>query len=243
MKRILLFIIAVFAVNSVISQSLLLSDASGPVSNGAIINVYGSCDSSKIEVKIKVTNNSANTLTIKVKKIINDTITGSKNTFCFAGQCFGSNTYTSPLSVTFGSIITDSSFGGDYSPKGFSGTSSITYVFYDIDNINDSAWATVNFIAAPASITESSNIKYEISNPFPNPARNFTVFNYKLSGTVNDAKFMVRDLLGNIVLQEPIFDLQGKLTIDISSLNSGIYLYSFVINNKPVTAKKLIIQH
>lgn len=198
---------------------------------------------SKIEAKIKVKNNALVSKTIKVKKIENSLIAGSLNTFCFSGNCFSSSTYVSPLSVILSSGATDSSFAGDYSPKGFLGTSTITYVFFDINNVNDSAWVVVNFVATPAGLIENTAIKFDISNPYPNPAKNMVIYNYSFTGEINDAKILVRDLLGNIVIQEQIFDLQGKLSIDISDLKNGIYFYSFVLNNKNVVSKKLVIQH
>lgn len=244
MKRIIPFIIAVFSFNSVVSQSLSLSDDSGPIPNGAVIYLHGDCGvASKIEAKIKVMNNSPSAMNINVKKYQNGVLSGSSNTLCFAGNSFGSSASVSPSSVTVGPGEMDSTFSGDYYPKGYYGTSSITYVFYDVNNAGDSVGVTVNFVALPPNVAENNNLKYEISNPLPNPARNLTIFNYKFSVNSKEVKFLVQDLLGNIVIQEPVYDLQGKLTIDVSALKSGVYFYSFLINNKSVISKKLIIQH
>lgn len=243
MKKILLIIIAAFSFSNVNSQNFALADEFGSVSNGATISVNGTADTIKMGALIRVTNTSGVSKTIKVKKIENGIVSGSSNTFCFAGTCFESSTSVSQNSVPLSVGATDSSFVGYHSPKGHSGTTSIIYVFFDVDNVDDSAWVTINYVALPEGIMEINRTKYEISNPFPNPARNFTAFNYKLSDNVKEAKLVIRDLLGNIVLQEPIYALQGKLTIDISNINTGIYFYSLIINNKAVTSKKIIIQH
>jgi len=67
-----------------------------------------------------------------------------------------------------------------------------------------------------------------ITDAFPNPASARTTIEYDLPKNVLSARIIIRDLLGNSVKDIELSGLEGKLVINTSDLNGGIYFYSLL---------------
>ena len=246
MNRILtLFVLCTFFyASNTMSQSLQLSDASGPLANGTDVYMWGDTITGTLMVKeIDVKNISAGTVTVKTKKIETSLIPGTSCNMCFAGLCFLSTVFISPTQDILTPNDTNNSGSLDYKPKGHMGESIVTYVFFNIDNPNDSSWIVVHFNGTPAGINDNNISVTEISNPYPNPSFNQTTFNYSFAQNTSTAKFVLLDLLGSKVNETEISDLKGALTVNTSNLNEGIYFYSFYADNKLVVTRKLVVKH
>ena len=83
----------------------------------------------------------------------------------------------------------------------------------------------------------------EFSNPFPNPANNQTGINFQLPTPNSEARIMLRNLLGSIVKEIRVTGTENKYSINTSDLNSGLYFYSVMFENKILFTKKLIVKH
>ena len=236
------FLLAGISASSVMGQSLqIIDESSNIISNGTIFHTW---EPAAVAIDgIYVKNISSSTVTIKVKKIENSLISGAKCSMCFAGQCFLPSTFISPTQSTLTPNSIDTTFVGDYNPMSNPGESIVTFVFFNIANTNDSAWIVAHFNYSLVGITESTSSKVEVSNPYPNPAVNFTTFNYSFPQNTVSAKFVLNDLLGSKIIETPIFDQNGKLTVNTNEIESGVYFYSFYVNDKLILTKKLIIQH
>lgn len=81
-----------------------------------------------------------------------------------------------------------------------------------------------------------------ISNPYPNPAINYTSFNYSFPKNTLHAQFVLRDILGSPVKEIDIGNREGKLLVNTSDIKSGIYFYSFYVDDKLILTKKLIVR-
>jgi hypothetical protein len=244
-KNLSLFILCAFLyASSTMAQSLQLSDVSGSVANGTSFYVWGdTITGTLMKQEIDVKNISGANVTVKTKKIETSLIPGTSSNMCFAGQCFLSSVFTSPTQSILAPNATDTSGSIEYKPKGHLGESIVTYVFFNIGDLNDSAWVIVHFNGTPAGINENTIAQTEISNPFPNPAADQTTFNYSFTQNTSTAKFVLCDLLGSKVKETEITDLNGTLTVNTSNLNEGIYFYSFYADNKMVLTRKLIVKH
>ena len=90
-------------------------------------------------------------------------------------------------------------------------------------------------IMLPTSVYENNIIGFNLS---PNPADNELNVNFS-SKTLSTSKVVVYNLLGEIVLQIPeaIYLGTQKLNIDVSSLNSGLYLVTLQNGNKTQTRR------
>jgi hypothetical protein len=74
----------------------------------------------------------------------------------------------------------------------------------------------------------------------PNPASNFTRFNYQLAKST-EAEITISNSLGRVVQRLKLSNGQNYIEADLTMLNNGIYFYSLLVDNKNINTKKLII--
>ena len=86
---------------------------------------------------------------------------------------------------------------------------------------------------------KNNNLKVEIS---PNPANDKISFKYKLPSNQTKALLTVYNSTGQIVRSFNIMANQGQIIYNISGLNAGVYLYTFMAGGKNKTGK-IIINH
>jgi len=242
MKKIILslsFLTIVFAVTA--QQTLTLSNQNGPLANKDTITTYVD-NSYDIAVGVYVTNNSTASLDVKVRKDEITLLSGVFNTFCW-GQCFSSSTIESPNPVAIGAGETNNNdFHADYNANGNDGVTLNRYTFFDMNSPGDSVCVFIKFISTPTSVQDVASLKTEISSPYPNPTSSRCQFSYNVPMTANDSRIIIMDLTGNLVNTTSLIPGEGKVTIDVSSLPSGIYFYSLWVYDKAITTRKLIVQ-
>ena len=236
----LLFIIVLLFASICYSQSLKILYNNQILTNNYVIDTTG-LPSELFTIPLKLKNIAASSKQIKVKKIIHLSVNGSENSFCFAGQCFDSSVYISPIASTIDPNSIDSSFTGDYCGNGKIGTTSLTYVFFDVNNSSDSVAIKINFTTQnDVKLLSKQDIRF--SNAYPNPASNSTSFEYNILKQYNSAYIRFSDILGSKVLDVAINDYNGKKTVDLSNFKKGIYFYSLVINDVTYLSRKLIVK-
>ncbi len=242
MKRTLL-VLTLIAINVyVIAQNLSLSNWAGSISNGTSIDVVGDSGST-LEAHVYITNNSSSGIHVKVRKVEESIIPFSENYFCW-GTCYSPVVFTSPDSILIdGGATNTTDFIGEYYPAGQVGISVIRYVFFDAQNPDDTVSVTVNYNATPVGINETDLQKTVFSNAYPNPATTSTSIAYVLPQKLTNAQIIVRDLLGNTLIEKQLLIKEGKVTLNISDLPDGIYFYSLLMNNQIYKSRKLIIRN
>jgi hypothetical protein len=239
-KCLLIFCLTVTTALFTYSQSLQLSDSTGPVANNSTIIKYGSPSAEEIISYVFVKNITANPVTVKVKKVELMALQGTSNVFCW-GLCYSSEIFVSPDSIVIdaGGINTND-FSGHFIPNGVVGISTIRYVFFNIYNPSDTVCVNIDFSTYPQGIRDLSNIT--LSNAYPNPANNMVSFSY--SGPQNSgSKLIVRNILGSVVREADIAGTSGKLSLNTSELAEGVYFYSFIVNGNSLVTRKLVIRH
>jgi len=100
-----------------------------------------------------------------------------------------------------------------------------------------------NVVAIPSGVytgissveTENSDVEITIA---PNPFGSYTTIMLKNDSKLNECELKVYSTLGKEVLITPVTK-QGA-TIDMSQLQSGIYFYKVINNNKTIQSGKLI---
>jgi hypothetical protein len=75
----------------------------------------------------------------------------------------------------------------------------------------------------------------------PNPARGHTWISYYLPTGTNNARLVIRNLLGTVVKNENIDVNADGVRLSTGDLNNGIYIYSLMINNQAVKSKRLVV--
>lgn len=75
----------------------------------------------------------------------------------------------------------------------------------------------------------------------PNPSSTQTVIRYKLPSTVTDAHIYILNLQGTLLRQVPITPSLGSVTVPLSGLEPGIYLYSLIVAGHEIDTKRMIV--
>ncbi|MBN2761778.1 MAG: T9SS type A sorting domain-containing protein [Bacteroidales bacterium] len=80
---------------------------------------------------------------------------------------------------------------------------------------------------------------------FPNPAKDYISVSglplEKESWSLSVHHIEIHDLSGRTILKKPVSSLSDKWTIDISSLQSGIYFLSYIKNGKNIVRNKFLL--
>jgi hypothetical protein len=245
MKKILLSLICLTIFSGTFAQSFSLQDTNGVAINaGSTLQIIGDPSDDIIQAIIYVKNNAAEAKDVKVKKVIHagDTLPLTMNYFCW-GLCFGPDTYESPFPQNIGPGQVNEQFYGDYSPQDVPGKSRIMYVFFDMNNRNDSVAVIVEFNASPAAIGDDLAKSVSFSEAYPNPAINKVKIDYSIMANVNNARIIITNMLGSKVKEIVLEELSGTASIEVSGFLSGIYFYSLVADDKLVLTRKFVVKH
>jgi hypothetical protein len=242
MKKILLTALSLFTVVLLQASNLELYFGGNMVPHGSTIQVMGDPSDDYIQARVSVKNIGSAAIDVKTKKLINagDTLPGTLNYFCW-GLCFPPFTYISPNSLNIAPGVTNEEFYGDYNANNIPGKSKITYVFFDMNNVNDSVAITVEFNASPASVIDpSEGVKF--SEAYPNPATDVVNVDYTLTSRISEAGIVISNMLGCRVKEIALTENSGKIRIPVNELTNGIYFYSLVGNDQVILTRKFVVK-
>ena len=241
MKKLILFSSIILLALTASSQSFsILNSLKQNISNSNI-TITGDVNSI-IYAYLYIVNNTTDSSICKLKKIETNVLVNTTNSFCFNGQCYPPYFFVSPVTMTLQAGDTSNSLGfsGDYTPGGIVGSSVITYVVYNDANHNDSTYVVVTYQADAASISKPDISRIDFSNPYPNPVTSQTKINYNIPESFNKATLILRNLIGTQVKEYIIDNPQGKILLDLTDINEGIYFYSLIIDGNVILTRKLI---
>lgn len=234
MKRILLFAF-VLTTTTVFGQSSL-----------SILNietmVWGSVEDNLLQTTGTVENtNGSAPIDVRVMRITEDTVPGTDNYFCWE-QCYEPPVSVSPTTMSIAPGQRIDQFYADYKPNGIDGASALTYCFYDDANEADSVCVTVRFLITQVGIEDVFGTNESaVSSAYPNPAKDVVKINYGLKAGWNKAEVVVYSMLGSKVREIDLTEDQGTLKMNVSSLPSGMYFYSLMVDDKAISTKKMLV--
>jgi hypothetical protein len=243
MKKILLTLFCLSFLTGIFAQSFVLSYNSVNIAPGGTLQIMGDPTTEIMEAHINITNNADVAKTVKVKKVVNqgDTLTGTLNSFCW-GLCYPDTTYISPYPQTIQPGQVSDMFYGDYRPRNIPGVTKVMYVFFDVDNRNDSVSVVVEYNASPASVGNDLLSQVKFSAAYPNPAINVVHVDYTVPSYVNRASIVISNMLGSKVKEVELEVRSGKAQITVSDLINGIYFYSLIADEKLVLTRKFVVK-
>lgn len=244
MKKIILSCISIVAFANVFGQVVLLDHDKNIVTNTIIeIDIAAGANSTE---EILVKNGGTVTDTLKVLRIIYSVDASDQTQFCFGGLCYAHATNVSNLSITVAPGDTV-----DYSENGFhaifdAGTACVTrmvkYRFFNVNNLSDSSSVTFRY-SCITGVEDNISTRAFIGNPSPNPAYGSVSFNYSMNTASEKGKIVIHDMLGKTVKTVDLTEKEGSVKINTSDLISGVYFYSYSIDNKTLATKKIIISN
>lgn len=240
MKQLYILFIALIVAESVSAQNL----------NGRTITLVG--DSTVETGVVRVNNLTSNPLSIKVKRKEVGVVPGTINYFCWT-VCYGPATNVSPSPIVINPSSYSDDFHGYYESYHMQGETTVSYIFYNTANPNDSAWFTVNYKIAGTGDTLSdpfidlnfttgiNEAKIQVTGPaYPNPSTDAVSFNLFKNEKVERVE--VINMLGKTVLQQQITE-GAKLMIPVNKLSDGIYFCNFYRNGAVVSTERFSVVH
>jgi hypothetical protein len=242
MKATGLLALLVFGSVALSAQSLSLVYNGNPIPPNYQLTVPGHPNAGDMIVEVEVTNNSLEDLLILVKKVENYLVPNTQNTFCWAGMCYAPNVYVSPFYDTIyaGQTTLPGEFSGHYNALSNPGQSSISYVFFDMNNPNDSVMVTIIYDATLTGIPESRVAS--VSEPYPNPANQNVRFDYFIDEPVL-AELKVYSLLGTLVNETKLATGEGTINVETSGIGEGFYFYVLTVDRKEIKTGRFVVRH
>lgn len=236
MKHSIILVLFVFSLSIINAQSYSLSWLGESLDEE--ITVFGDAAEQELLFLANLTNNSDDTDTIKVKRVFVDFEEGAHHLLCWQ-NCYPANpdsVFVSPLYVVLGPGETcpDLTFSGHYRPNGISGTSTVEYTFFNINDEDENISVTVHYSTSLTS-NEETFAREKSLVVYPNPAYN----NVFLSSSADIQKIQLTNQAGQILLSKVVSG--NNLELNTAEMAPGIYLLSVFSENEMIT-KKLIIK-
>ncbi|MCL1850693.1 MAG: T9SS type A sorting domain-containing protein [Bacteroidetes bacterium] len=244
MKKLLTLIFVGFVIFGYAQKFQLTNPKGTPYTNGetisSIITENDLTLAGEFITEIKVENLTATELDLKVSRTNLVLVEGMDAYVCF-GACFPSDVFeidyllledAEPLTLhlvakdTLGTCYFGlSKFKLDFTTEGQSMT---LFVEVDMQNLG---------------VKENNNANLSLS-AYPNPVSvNATVnISYKIADNGDKNRLVIRNIMGAEVMSMPLNPHETKVSIDVSTLVSGVYFYAIENKNQISIAKKLIIK-
>ncbi len=186
---------------------------------------------------LTVKNVSSATKSVMVKRY--DIVKGENVMFGFCwDECYPPATTISPSPIDIAAGDICENFVADFESSD-QGVFYVLYTFYDKDNENDSIAIYIEYNCSTNAIAalQKKNI---VLNAYPNPAKDNLTINYTIKNSDN-TYLRIYTITGNVVYQQTLESGSGKVSLDVSTWATGVYMYSIMENNRNYIAKKLII--
>jgi len=249
MKKTFSLICTIVSAQLGMAQSLALLDHSSNVT-GTIITIPIVANSIN-QNELKIQNLTGNNITYKVDRVFLTPPVCSNNNiyFCAAGNCyppdsaaiiFSSGSDNIAAFQTLPSNATNFGILADYDVGPICCSEDVLYKVYDMNNTSDFAAVTLRYQCV-SGISDNEKSVGSISGAFPNPSNTIVSIKYYLSENADKGKIVLYDLSGKLVKELNLQNKQGVVKIDVSDVNAGVYFYSFVVDDKTIATKKLII--
>lgn len=246
MKKLLLASVStlMFAGLSAQSSFTIMDANQNPVANGSTL-IYFVDQATGIETHdYVVTNTNPNAVTAKVRKAIQSQQSGQTFYFCTDLNCYAPTTNLSG-NVSMTGSGGDFDLITDFTPNATTGISVVRYSVFNVNVASDSAYFFIEYHVSPTGIANHSMVKANIGTPNPNPASSAFNLSYNLGSSFGkgEAKMVVYNMLGAMVISETLVDAEGNVRMDVSTLEAGVYFTSLEVDGKQVATKRLVVTH
>lgn len=238
MKKIVTFILFI-AVTAAHAQSFQITYNEEPI--GEALDFTATVGDDDNELIVTITNTSDEPDTIYLSKRVISEVPGSYNTFCI-GICYDPSITVTPIPLILqpGENSDSHGFHFLYNPGGSEGTTTVDYTF---TSGSFSTNLRVNYTYSTTGIG-SADLRVNSLTAYPNPATSSVTVAYDLSGlhTSSDARLVITNLVGSKVAVRSLNGTSGKIGVDLSNFDAGIYFYSIEANGQAISTRKLIVK-
>ncbi len=240
-----LFLFCVVPATIIFSQNYEISEnKSGTwvkISNGATVTRQVETATTGVKEYFGVKNISGAARKVYVRKQVRNSAPGAVNSFCWANTCFQPDVLVSYFGYNMtADLFLPAMFKVDFEQATGNGESRITYSFFDRDHMADSAYFDVLFVTNHTGI--ANNVAPDVSiTVLPNPANSQVKFS--ATGNITGGNLVLMNLLGIKLYRIPIEQAAPQVTMDVTTLPDGLYLYYLETGNEKGRISKLIIKH
>lgn len=242
MKKILLSFAVILAAVTINAQSFSLS-WDGEVLGDTVVISPDDESVTELVFHAILHNNSSNNINVGAVRTRVEMIGDSEDYYCW-GACYPPflDTAGTTILINAGAQSAELDFEAHYTINGAIGKSIVEYTFYNVADHNENLKVVAIYNTAPDGIDESILNNIKVSEAYPNPATNFVEFDYSLPHEVETASIKIMNILGSVVKEQQFTDNSGKLRINVSDINSGVYFYTLVVNDEIYKTEKLIVK-
>lgn len=236
MKTRLLFAFLMFTI-ALQSQSLVLSYEGENIEPNGEITVEGSPWEYEILLELGVTNTSTNNIDVLIQRYETNMLPTTSSYICWL-LCYLPEVSLTPYPLTLNAGQTsENDFSGHYLPNNMVGTSTLSYVFFDQNNPNDSTMITVHFDGVITGVNENTSLT---AVAYPNPANEQIMIN--INQQIGRAiQVELRNLSGQLI--ESVIAENGKAKFFTSGLKNGVYIYRILENGQLIYSNRVVIKH
>jgi hypothetical protein len=257
MKKIFTSVIALAFTSFGFAQSLHIWENGMDVTGTTIydtISPYSSSTGLDLTVhELELHNTTSNAVNYKVNRtILNSPMAMGDLYFCTGTLCYGPQTQTTWTPGGSGSTLAANAtlpsgpgtygISAHYDADSLGTTLVVLYRVYNTAVAGDTAYVTIHYVGVSTGIAEGSQLAGgSVSAAYPNPSASFTSIKYDMNQYAQKGKIAFYDMLGKKVKEIELTEKQGIAKVDVSEFNSGIYFYSFIVNDKAIATKKLVV--
>ncbi|MCQ2261858.1 MAG: T9SS type A sorting domain-containing protein [Bacteroidales bacterium] len=160
---------------------------------------------------------------------------------CAGGRCMTGRTESNPFTINAGQtddqVYPEFDIAEDY-PGGQYGTFKMS-----ITNTANSSISSYVVLKVYRTMVGIENVAGNVSmKAYPNPAANSVRIQYVAEKNISNAKVVLYDVKGNCLNEVPVSAQNGDVTLDLSNLASGVYMYGVVANGVRCQFQKLMVR-
>ncbi|MEI7897746.1 MAG: T9SS type A sorting domain-containing protein [bacterium] len=239
---ILTFLLLVAPCRHSYSQSFKLADDFSTLANGADLYQSGPSDTLQLITWLHLTNHSASTIDVSMKKQEISMLPGGSSSICWGGYCYGPEMMVStfPLAIAPGETV--SGCFGHFGPNGCRGVSVVRWVFFNNANPSDSLSVTVHYSTFPAATGQVKVPQFTFSSAGMVPADNQIVLRYSVPKD-EPANVVLYNESGRFISSCGGLTGEGTVKFNTAELPSGVYFCTLVLGGKPTSTKKIPVRH
>ncbi|MCQ2327376.1 MAG: T9SS type A sorting domain-containing protein [Bacteroidales bacterium] len=183
-------------------------------------------------------NNTNEDVAFRIQKNIQQISEGNSLMMCFGETCLDAN-ISEIQTVAAGEIFTHFDLMYLYADK------SVTRAEFTI--LGEDGQAIQSFTVKYNDNVALPSVEKQVPlalSAAPIPANNTTTISYSIPSKYASAKVVIRNTVGSVVKTMNVATgKSGKLPVNVSDLNSGVYFYSVIADGQTLSTKKLVVKH
>lgn len=230
------------------AQIVEVRDTLGNVLNGTNVQVVEPLGgaSQLMGIPAHVENISGVQRTVNVKRYEVNVPHGTGNYFCW-DLCYGERSAgntplwigADPIPMAPGFVA--NGFHAYYKPYQMPGEAVFRYVWYDVDNVNDSTWVDITFNATMAAVAQNASPVLGF-DAYPNPAAGADVtLSYELAANTPGTRLALYNVLGERKMVKAVKAAQGKVVLNAADLGAGVWFAVLERDGKAMATKRVVL--